>query len=310
MKKKSILITIIILLLIVAGVLVLSSDLLKAPSTQSPVAGEKSSIAEITKDMESNDIVEDQSTQEIAEAQKESIEQTTKVEETPPPHEHQYTETIVPATCTENGHIQYICDCGDNYTVEIGATGHVFEEYIYNNDATYLADGTQTSTCICGEHDTVTAEGTKLQYTYSSLDKVMYTVEGSNLRGMPSNDGEKIARINGRTAVTVTGVCNETGWYRINHNGQTVYTMPSNLVDTLPELVYTNEYPMDVNGNRLDPYADDFDPYHRPGYVWIPGFGYLSTAGSGGNVDGGSEAFGGANFWDILNDPNNPQVGY
>lgn len=283
MKKNSILITIIILLLVAAGVAVLSSDLLKAPSTQPPVA----------------------------EAQKESIEQTTEIEETEeslPLHEHQYTETIVPATCTENGHTQYTCECGENYTVEIEATGHTFEEYVYNNDATYLADGTQTATCTCGEQDTIVAEGTKLQYTFTTLDKVMYTVEGSNLRSMPSDDGKKIARINGRTAVAVTGVCNETGWYRINHNGQDLYTLSSNLTDGLPELVYTNEYPMDEYGNRLDPHADDFDPYHRPGYVWIPGFGYIDATGEEENVV--TEAFGGQSFWDILNDPNNKKVGY
>lgn len=308
MKKKSILITILIALLIAAGALVLSSDLWKKSSPQPPADEEQSSITEMAQDEESSEAVEDQTEQEPTIAQKE---QTAETEETPPPHEHRYTETVVPATCTENGHTQYTCECGDNYTVEIEATGHTFEEYIYNNDATYLADGTQTATCSCGEQDTVTAEGSKLQYTFTALDKVMYTVEKSNLRTMPCNDGDKVAKINGRTAVAVTGVCNETGWYRINHNGQDVYTMASNLADELPELVYTNEYPMDEYGNRLDPYADGFDPYHRPGYVWIPGFGYIETGGTEGQiVDGGTEAFGGANFWDIINDPNNPQVGY
>jgi len=109
-------------------------------------------------------------------------------------------------------------------------------------------------------------------------------------------------------AVAVTGVCSETGWYRINHNGQSLYTLAFNLVDELPELVYINEYPMDEYGNRLDPHADNFDPYHRLGYVWISGFGYLSTEGDAEPII--EEFMGGRDFWDILNDPNSNKVGY
>ena len=45
-----------------------------------------------------------------------------------------------------------------------GALGHSFTNYVYNNDATYDADGTKTAACDrgCGATDTVTAEGTQL----------------------------------------------------------------------------------------------------------------------------------------------------
>ena len=41
---------------------------------------------------------------------------------------------------------------------------HIWGEYVYNQDATYEADGTKTATCTagCGATDTKTAEGTKL----------------------------------------------------------------------------------------------------------------------------------------------------
>ena len=46
---------------------------------------------------------------------------------------------------------------------EIPALGHEFKDYVYNNDATTTADGTETATCSrCGEKDTRTAAGTKL----------------------------------------------------------------------------------------------------------------------------------------------------
>jgi hypothetical protein len=46
---------------------------------------------------------------------------------------------------------------------EVAALGHNYGEYVYNNDATTNADGTETATCSrCGEKDTQVAEGTKL----------------------------------------------------------------------------------------------------------------------------------------------------
>ena len=63
-----------------------------------------------------------------------------------------------PATCTE----PRTCSvCG---MTEGTALGHSFTNYIYNNDATYDADGTKTAACDrgCGATDTVTAEGTQL----------------------------------------------------------------------------------------------------------------------------------------------------
>ena len=79
-------------------------------------------------------------------------------------HEHSYNDVVTKeATCTENGVKTFSCECGDSYTKEIGATGHNFGSYTYNNDASYEADGTETATCsVCGATDTRTKSGTKL----------------------------------------------------------------------------------------------------------------------------------------------------
>ena len=63
-----------------------------------------------------------------------------------------------PATCTEPKTCA-VCGMTDG-----GALGHSFTNYVYNNDATYDADGTKTAACDrgCGATDTVTAEGTQL----------------------------------------------------------------------------------------------------------------------------------------------------
>lgn len=78
-------------------------------------------------------------------------------------HVHSYTETITtPPACTTDGVNTFSCSCGSSYTEAVPATGHIWGDYAYNNDATTESDGTKTRCCtVCGERETVTAEGTK-----------------------------------------------------------------------------------------------------------------------------------------------------
>ena len=78
-------------------------------------------------------------------------------------HVHSYAESVTTApTCTTDGVKTFSCSCGSSYTEAIPAAGHQFGDYTYNNDATTSADGTKTRYClVCGETETVTAEGTK-----------------------------------------------------------------------------------------------------------------------------------------------------
>ena len=77
-------------------------------------------------------------------------------------------DTAVAATCTESGKTEgsHCSTCGETFVVqtEIPALGHNFANYIYNNDATTEADGTETAVCErgCGANDTRVKEGTKL----------------------------------------------------------------------------------------------------------------------------------------------------
>jgi rubredoxin len=81
------------------------------------------------------------------------------------------TDAAVPATCTAAGKTEgkhcSVCNETILAQAEIPALGHEFKEYIYNNDATTTADGTETATCErgCGATDTRTAAGTKLAET-------------------------------------------------------------------------------------------------------------------------------------------------
>lgn len=116
-----------------------------------------------TPDTEANNGANAQQTQQETEQQTE--------EETI--HEHAYTESITTeATCEADGVKTFTCECGDSYTETITATGHSYGEYVYNNDASTSADGTETATCaVCGGTDTRTKAGTKIEVSYDGYDE-------------------------------------------------------------------------------------------------------------------------------------------
>ena len=61
------------------------------------------------------------------------------------------------------------------------------------------------------------------KYTYTELDKYMYCQGDTNVRTEPSLDGSIVVTFSLNRRVYVSGRCNETGWYRINIEGQTFY---------------------------------------------------------------------------------------
>lgn len=160
-------------------------------------------------------------------------EPTAPPEPTEAPHEHTYTEAVTTeATCETDGVKTFSCECGDSYTEAIPATGHSFTNYVYNEDATYTADGTETATCDnCDETDTRTAEGTMLTYTFNDMSATKYAKSTVNVRNLPDTDGEKVGSLSLNQEAAVTGQCNETGWYRIEFDGNTAYVSDSCLVD-------------------------------------------------------------------------------
>jgi len=178
-----------------------------------------------------------------------TAEAETTPESTEAPHEHTYTEEVTAeATCEADGETLYTCDCGDTYTEPIAATGHVFENYASNNDATYTADGTETATCSnCDVTDTRTAEGSKLTYTYTDTEATMYAQKTVNIRSLPNTDGEKLGSLSTNDEVKVTGQCAETGWYRIEYNGNTAY-VSNNYVGT-DKVVVQPEAPAPAENN-------------------------------------------------------------
>ena len=81
--------------------------------------------------------------------------------------DHSWNAGVVttPATCTTEGVRTYTCTKNPAHTrtEPIPALNHLFSNYIYDNNATYTQDGTETAKCErCNETDTRTAKGTKL----------------------------------------------------------------------------------------------------------------------------------------------------
>ena len=92
----------------------------------------------------------------------------------------------------------------------------------------------ETSTQTESETSQPSEEPSEPQYTYTDLSKTMYAKSSVNVRILPSTDGEKLGGLSKGQEVSVSGQCNETGWYRISYNGGVGYVSSSYLVDEKP----------------------------------------------------------------------------
>lgn len=71
-------------------------------------------------------------------------------------------------------------------------------------------------------------------YTYSELNQTMYAKSAVNVRDLPSTDGKKIGSLKASQEITVTGKCDQTGWYRFDLNGTTAYASDKYIVSEKP----------------------------------------------------------------------------
>lgn len=71
-------------------------------------------------------------------------------------------------------------------------------------------------------------------YTYSELSQTMYAKSAVNIRDLPSTDGKKIGSLKASQEITVTGKCDQTGWYRFELNNTTGYVSDKYIVSEKP----------------------------------------------------------------------------
>ena len=72
------------------------------------------------------------------------------------------------------------------------------------------------------------------EYTYSEVSQTMYAKSAVNVRDLPSTDGKKIGSLKASQEITVTGKCDQTGWYRFDLNGTTGYVSDKYIVSEKP----------------------------------------------------------------------------
>lgn len=71
-------------------------------------------------------------------------------------------------------------------------------------------------------------------YTYSELSQTMYAKSTVNVRDLPNTDGKKIGSLKTSQEITVTGKCDQTGWYRFELNNTTGYVSNKYIVSEKP----------------------------------------------------------------------------
>ena len=71
-------------------------------------------------------------------------------------------------------------------------------------------------------------------YTYSEVSQTMYAKSAVNVRDLPSTDGKKIGSLKASQEITVTGKCDQTGWYRFELNNTTGYVSDKYIVPEKP----------------------------------------------------------------------------
>ena len=95
---------------------------------------------------------------------------------------------------------------------------------------------TETATAPTVEPTAEPVEPTAVStgYTYSEVSQTMYAKSAVNVRDLPSTDGKKIGSLKASQEITVTGKCDQTGWYRFELNNTTGYVSDKYIVSEKP----------------------------------------------------------------------------
>ena len=61
------------------------------------------------------------------------------------------------------------------------------------------------------------------QYTYTDMSATMFAQQTVNVRDLPDTNGNKVGSLSTNDEITISGQCNETGWYRFEYNGNVAF---------------------------------------------------------------------------------------
>lgn len=115
---------------------------------------------------------------------------------------------------------------------------------------------TETATAPTVEPTAEPVEPTAVStgYTYSEVSQTMYAKSAVNVRDLPSTDGKKIGSLKASQEITVTGKCDQTGWYRFDWNNTTGYVSDKYIVSEKPAV---NTAANDSNSTAGKQYASN-----------------------------------------------------
>ena len=71
-------------------------------------------------------------------------------------------------------------------------------------------------------------------YTCTEMNQTMYAKSAVNVRDLPGTDGQKIGGLQAGQEISVTGKCDQTGWYQFDLNGTTAYVSDKYIVAEKP----------------------------------------------------------------------------
>lgn len=147
-----------------------------------------------------------------------------------------------------------LCACGNDATTEEHGSEQGIVEGDSSKEAVTTKSELRTESETKSENESKTEQETESDtepeteskseiptkqeptYTYTDLNETMYATASVNMRSGPSTDFDKTGTLSQADELVVTGVCNETGWYRGEYKGNTVYVSNKYLSETKPEV--------------------------------------------------------------------------
>ena len=60
-------------------------------------------------------------------------------------------------------------------------------------------------------------------YTYTDMSATMYAQQTVNVRDLPDTNGNKVGSLSTNDEITISGQCNETGWYMFEYNDSVAF---------------------------------------------------------------------------------------
>lgn len=118
---------------------------------------------------------------------------------------------------------------------EISFDTEHFSIYVVVKTSNAPIENTESTESTEVQAEPQTTEPEQSTYSYTDKSATMYAQSSVNVRDLPDTNGNKVGGLSTNQEVSVTGQCNETGWYRINYNGGTAYVSNSYLGESKVE---------------------------------------------------------------------------